>query len=101
MDPNLTASVLCEVNMSYLEPDARVGRLPGFTSRTRRQYLNLLPAAVVCGIVVWQNTDLHAATGTPKYDPEIQRSSKQAIREVATTVYRLITTGQKTSPLSA
>lgn len=101
MDPHLTLSTMYEVILSYLEPDAHVGRLPGFTSHTRHEYRDVLPAAVVCGPVVWQNTDLHVATSTPKFDPEIQKSSKQAIREIATTVYRLITTGQKTSPLSA
>jgi hypothetical protein len=97
MDPNLTLSTMCEVNVSYLDPDAHVGVLPGFTSHTRRDYRSRLPIAVVCGPVEWQNMDRFIPVLDLLYGLAIQKSSKQAIRETATTVYRLITTGQKTS----
>jgi hypothetical protein len=101
MDPELTPSTMCEVNMSYLEPDAHVGRLPGFTSHPRREYRNLLPTTVVCGPVEWQNTDRFVDIFKPKDGPKNRRLSKQAIRETAAAVYRLITTGQQTCSLCA
>jgi hypothetical protein len=101
MDPELTPSTMCEVNMCYLETGAHVGRLPGFTSQPRREYKNLLPAAVVCGPVEWPNTDLFVAAFKPKDGPRNRRLSKQAIQKTAAAVYRLITTGQQTYHLSA
>ena len=91
MDVNLTSSTLCEVNISYLEPDADVGRQPEFSVRPLRAYRDLLPAVIVCGPVRWQNTDLSDTTATPNTGLAVQKSRKQAIRDTAATVYFLIT----------
>jgi len=86
MDANLTQSIMSEVDICYLKPDADVGREPWFTVRHSRPYKNLLPAVIVCGPVRWQNTDFSATTATPRVGP-----AKQAIRDTAATVYCLIT----------
>lgn len=72
MDPKLTPSTICEVNMSYLEPDADAGRQPGFAIRPWREHRNLLPAVVICGPVEWQNTDVSVDTTQPEAGPERQ-----------------------------
>jgi hypothetical protein len=69
MDPNLTPSTMCEVNMSYLEPDADVGLQPRFEIRPWREHRNLLPATIVCGPVEWENTDQSVATANLNTGP--------------------------------
>lgn len=87
MDANLTSWTLCEVNISYLEPDADVGRQPEFALRPLRAYSNLLPAVIVCGPVRWQNTDLSVTAAMPNVGLADQKSRKQAIRDTDATVY--------------
>ena len=86
MGANLTSSTLCEVDISYLEPDADIGRQPEFAMRPLRAYRDLLPAVIVCGPIQWQNTDFSATTATPRVGP-----AKQVIRDTAATVYCLVT----------
>lgn len=90
MDPSLMSSTLYEVNMSYLEPGADVGRQPEFMMRPLRTYRDFSPAAIVCGPVRWQNMNLSNTTAGPNADPAKRRSSKQVFRDIAATLYCLI-----------
>jgi hypothetical protein len=60
MDPTLAPSMRCEVDATYLGPDANPNEQPEFVLPCR-EYRSRLPETVVCGPVEWQNTDWHVA----------------------------------------
>lgn len=93
IETKLTSSTICEVSMSYLEPDADAGRQPGFAICPWREHQDLLPAVIVCGPVQWLNPDLDVTTATPRADSANHKSCKQAIWDTAATLYRLIIRG--------
>jgi hypothetical protein len=78
MDPADGPSMRSEVDVSYLSLDTDLSEPPGFGLRPcRAEYRSLLPAFVVCGPIIWRNTDLRVHTGKQKADTVDRRLSKK------------------------